>query len=75
MRLVTYLYTALAVRLAELRRDDQRDRGDSPVPTAVIIVGLAAAAVALTIAVSQSVSAWMGDLPVPGAPGTGGEPE
>ena len=66
MRLVRHLTAALAVRLAELRRADQRDRGDSPVPTAVIIVGLAAAAVALVVAITTAVNGWIAEIPAPG---------
>ncbi len=40
MHLYAYLYVAVSTRLAELRRDSER--GDSPVPTAVIIFGLVA---------------------------------
>lgn len=66
MSVIAYLHTALLIRLAELRRDGTRDRGDSPVPTAVIIFGLVAAALAVTVAVSRSVSDWMDAIPGPG---------
>jgi hypothetical protein len=74
MSVIAYLHTALVLRLAQLRRDG--DRGDSPVPTAVIIFGLVAAALAVTVAVSQSVSDWMDAIPSPGGDGgdTGGDP-
>lgn len=73
MSVIVYLHTALVIRLAELRRHGERDRGDSPVPTAVIIFGLVAAALAVTVAVSDSVSDWMDAIPSPGGeadPGT-----
>jgi len=73
MEIFVYLHTALLARLAELRHDGER--GDSPVPTAVIIFGLVAAALAVTVAVSQSVSDWMDAIPGPGGgTDTGGEP-
>ncbi|MEO3745167.1 hypothetical protein [Plantactinospora sp. B5E13] len=73
MSVISYLHTALVIRLNELRRGAERDRGDSPVPTAVIIIGLAAAALAVTVAVSDSVSDWLQDLPQPGDGGDGGD--
>jgi hypothetical protein len=75
MSVIAYLHTALLIRLAELRRDGARDRGDSPVPTAVIIFGLVAAALAVTVAVSRSVSDWMDAIPEPGGgTDTGADP-
>jgi hypothetical protein len=38
---IAYLHVHLLHRLDQLRRAEERDRGDNPVPTAVIIVGLA----------------------------------
>ncbi|GIG88817.1 hypothetical protein [Plantactinospora endophytica] len=73
MSIINYLHIALRVRLAELRRTG--DRGDSPVPTAVIIFGLVAAALAVTVAVSRSVTDWMDAIPEPGGGAdTGGDP-
>lgn len=43
MSLVSYLHTLVATRLTELRRHGER--GDGPVPTAIIIAGLAVLAV------------------------------
>ncbi|MEH1012482.1 hypothetical protein V6U90_05070 [Micromonospora sp. CPCC 206060] len=45
MPVVSYLHIMLVNRLAELRRDDDPERGDGPVPTAIIIAGLAVLAV------------------------------
>ncbi|MEE6258185.1 hypothetical protein [Plantactinospora sonchi] len=73
MSVIAYLHTALVIRLNELRRGGERDRGDSPVPTAVIIIGLAAAAIAVTVAVSGSVDDWLQELPEPGDAGDGGD--
>ncbi|MFJ8579010.1 hypothetical protein [Micromonospora sp. NPDC093277] len=61
MRLHTYLYAAVSSRLAELRRDTER--GDSPVPTAVIIFGLVAAAMAVTGLVLAKATDWMDAIP------------
>ena len=41
MAVIAYLHAELLHRLDRLRRPEERDRGDNPVPTAVIIVGLA----------------------------------
>ncbi|MFG3703201.1 hypothetical protein ACGF7U_00465 [Micromonospora sp. NPDC047670] len=61
MSVITYLHVALAARLAELRRDG--DRGDSPVPTAVIIFGLVAVAMAVTAAALGAANDWMDNIP------------
>ncbi|MFY1626094.1 hypothetical protein ACN261_10330 [Micromonospora sp. WMMD723] len=61
MHLVTFLYVATVARLAELRRESER--GDSPVPTAVIIAGLVAAGIAVTILVKEKATAWMNGIP------------
>lgn len=61
MHLITYLHAALTARLAELRRDPER--GDSPVPTAVIIFGLVAAAIAVTGLVMARATDWMNNVP------------
>lgn len=61
MHLYTYLHVALVARLAELRRDGER--GDSPVPTAVIIFGLVAAALTVTALVASRAENWMNAIP------------
>ncbi|MFR9777228.1 hypothetical protein ACL02O_14360 [Micromonospora sp. MS34] len=61
MHLVTYLHAALAARLTELRHE--AERGDSPVPTAVIIFGLVAAAIAVTGLVMARATNWMESVP------------
>jgi hypothetical protein len=63
MAFFTYLHVALSTRLAELRREGER--GDSPVPTAVIIAGLVTAAVAVTAIVSTKATAWMNSIQGP----------
>ncbi|KWV32685.1 hypothetical protein AB0M91_01365 [Micromonospora rifamycinica] len=61
MQLVTFLYVATVARLAELRRE--AERGDSPVPTAVIIAGLVAAGIAVTALVKTKAEGWINDIP------------
>ncbi|MEV0006051.1 hypothetical protein AB0H28_27715 [Micromonospora sp. NPDC050980] len=61
MFLYTYLYSAVSDRLAELRRDGER--GDSPVPTAVIIFGLVAVAMAVTALALTKANDWMNAIP------------
>ncbi|MBM0260650.1 hypothetical protein [Micromonospora sp. 4G55] len=61
MQLIAHLHLTLAARLAELRREG--DRGDSPVPTAVIIFGLVAAALAVTALVMTRATDWMDSVP------------
>jgi hypothetical protein len=41
MALIAYVHASVLQRLRELRSSAESDRGDNPVPTAVIIVGLA----------------------------------
>jgi hypothetical protein len=67
MTLINYLHTNLVLRLAELRRPGERDRGDSPVPTAVIIFGLVVAALAVTAAVALKAEEWMDAIDGPPA--------
>ncbi|GAA4565996.1 hypothetical protein GCM10023176_15270 [Micromonospora coerulea] len=66
MYLYTYLHTAVVTRLAELRRE--ADRGDSPVPTAVIIFGLVAVAMAVTTLALTKANNWMNAIPNNTAP-------
>lgn len=66
MRLYTYLYATVNSRLAELRRDTER--GDSPVPTAVIIFGLVAVAMAVTGLALAKANNWMNAIPDNTAP-------
>jgi hypothetical protein len=70
VRISGKLFEALRSRLLELRVATDRDRGDSPVPTAVIIAGLAIIALALTLLAQTAVTDWMGEIPGVGeAPG------
>ncbi|MFG1778628.1 hypothetical protein ACGFIR_02375 [Micromonospora sp. NPDC049051] len=61
MSVINRLHIALTTRLAELREDGER--GDSPVPTAVIIFGLVAVAMAVTAAALASANDWMDNIP------------
>ncbi|TDB70607.1 hypothetical protein [Micromonospora sp. KC723] len=61
MRMFTFFYLAAVDRLSRLRRES--DRGDSPVPTAVIIAGLVVAATAVTGLVLQKAESWMNSIP------------
>nr|MDT0661195.1 hypothetical protein [Micromonospora sp. DSM 115978] len=60
----------LRTPLDRLRAFAGQDRGDSPVPTAVIIAGLAIIALALTLLAQTAVEDWMDQIPGVGeAPG------
>ncbi|MFF3867145.1 hypothetical protein [Micromonospora sp. NPDC001898] len=61
MHLIAYLHIALTTRLTELRRDGER--GDSPVPTAVIIAGLVTVAMAVTALALTKANSWMNAIP------------
>jgi multisubunit Na+/H+ antiporter MnhC subunit len=69
MTVIAYLHTAWRARLAALRR--YGDRGDSPVPTAVIIFGLVAVAMAVTALALSVAQDWMDQIPGPTDPGAG----
>ncbi|WFE50801.1 MULTISPECIES: hypothetical protein [unclassified Micromonospora] len=61
MPIFSYLHVVLTTRLAELRRDGER--GDSPVPTAVIIAGLVVVAMAVTALALTKAENWMDNIP------------
>ncbi|MBQ0991525.1 hypothetical protein PSH03_001243 [Micromonospora sp. PSH03] len=61
MSILSYLHVVVTTRLAELRRDGER--GDSPVPTAVIIAGLVAVAMAITALALTKAKGWMDGIP------------
>ena len=63
MGVIAYLHTTLVLRLAELR--ERPDRGDSPVPTAIIIGGLAVLALAIVAAARLAITDWLGEIPSP----------
>ncbi|WFE37811.1 hypothetical protein [Micromonospora sp. WMMD998] len=64
--LSTYVYATVRSRLAELRH--RAERGDSPVPTAVIIFGLVAVAIAVTGYALAKANNWMDAIPDNEAP-------
>ncbi|MEU1747447.1 hypothetical protein ACPXB5_06190 [Micromonospora arida] len=61
MSILSYLHVVVTTRLAELRRDGER--GDSPVPTAVIIAGLVGVAIAVTALALTKANNWMTNIP------------
>ena len=61
MTVIAYVHSALQARLAEIRQDGER--GDSPVPTAVIIMGLAALALVVTGVAATVAQGWLDDIP------------
>ncbi|MEU5903716.1 hypothetical protein [Micromonospora sp. NPDC047527] len=61
MSIVSYLHVVVTTRLAELRRDGER--GDSPVPTAVIIFGLVFIATVVTGLALARANDWMNAIP------------
>ncbi|GAA1885643.1 hypothetical protein [Asanoa iriomotensis] len=72
---LAYCYTVATERLRSLSRGGEGDRGDNPVPTAIIIVGLAlmagiVVAWAMTTANNfMDQSDQIQELPAPGAGG------
>ncbi|MFG1648939.1 hypothetical protein ACGFIE_03345 [Micromonospora sp. NPDC049275] len=67
MSILSYLHVVLTTRLADLRRDGER--GDSPVPTAVIIAGLVVVAMAVTALALTKANNWMNGIPSYTKPG------
>ncbi|NYH44363.1 hypothetical protein ACQP08_01150 [Micromonospora zamorensis] len=61
MSILSYLHVVMTTRLAELRRDGER--GDSPVPTAVIIFGLVFVAITVTGLALSKANDWMTSIP------------
>lgn len=61
MQLLHHIHAAVAVRLQRLARE--RDRGDSPIPSTVIIVGMAALAFGLLIWLGTYVLNWLNQAP------------
>jgi hypothetical protein len=62
---------ALAVRLHELTSREERDRGDNPVPTSIIIAGLAILAAAVVAWAVVKATGYMNSAPGTGNPGAG----
>lgn len=57
------VHAALSAGLRRLRRDPVPDRGDSPVPTAIIIAGLALIAIGVLAWLVTYVSGFMDQAP------------
>ena len=68
-RLTHHLAAALAVRWHELSTRDDPDRGDNPVPTAIIIAGLAILAAAVVLWAVTKADGFMNSAPGNGNPG------
>jgi hypothetical protein len=62
MTVVYYVHSLIKERIDHLRTAGERDRGDSPVPTAIIIAGLAAAAGAVVLAATTLANGWMAKI-------------
>lgn len=63
MDLVYRTQIAVAERLRQLRDAAERDRGDSPVPSAVIIVGLVLVAGVVIVALGALVRGYLAQAP------------
>lgn len=69
------IHVAVTQRCRALWRAGNSDRGDSPIPSAIIIAGLAIIAIGVLAWLTQYVSGFMdaapteADLPEPPAPG------
>lgn len=61
MALVAYLTAVAQDRLRRFATES--DRGDSPVPTAIIIAGLAVIALAIVAAAQAAVNGWNALIP------------
>ncbi|MFC4109700.1 hypothetical protein ACFOX0_27675 [Micromonospora zhanjiangensis] len=68
MALLSYLYASALRRIDELRRTDPADRGDSPVPTAIIIAGLAVLAAGILAVAATAIDGWTALIPPAVAP-------
>jgi len=58
------LYVAAATRWRELTHPDESDRGDSPVPTVIMWVGIAVVAVGLITWVGLYVTGYANHTPI-----------
>ncbi|HEX8629510.1 MAG TPA: hypothetical protein VF755_15195 [Catenuloplanes sp.] len=65
MSVFIYLHLVVTERLRDLRAPERRDRGDSPVPTAIIIAGLALLAAAVVVWAGTTARGFMARVPAP----------
>jgi hypothetical protein len=68
MRRVHALTAALMVRWQDITAPSQRDRGDNPVPTSIIIAGLALLAIAVVAWAVAKANSFMDSAPNTGTP-------
>ena len=63
------MYVAASMRWRQLRHPDEFDRGDSPVPTVIMWIGIAVVAVGLIVWVGKYVYSYANQAPTaPPAP-------
>jgi hypothetical protein len=62
------MYQQLALVVAYVQSRLRADRGDSPIPTAIIWVGVAGISVALLAAAVTYIGSWTGIWPAPALP-------
>jgi hypothetical protein len=70
MALIYYLHAEVRRRISHVNRPENRDRGDGPVPTAIIIAGLVLLAAAVLTWAVGLVEGYM--TTAPEIPTTGG---
>lgn len=70
MHLVPRVQTAIAMRSRRPSRPAETDRGDNPIPTTIIIAGLAVIAIALLVWLGNAMVDFMNQAPtdLPPAP-------
>lgn len=75
MRIVYRIYTRAALWLDRHHRALRGDRGDSPVPSSIIIAGLAVIAAGLVAFIWNLVDGFLNQAPtqLPTGPGDGGD--
>jgi hypothetical protein len=64
-RLMQYLAATMAARWHQLSTQDDAERGDSPVPTVIIIAGLAILAAAVVFWATTKANDFMKSAPNP----------
>ena len=63
MRLLNLAYASVAARLRTMLDRSEADRGDSPVPTAFIVVGMVVIAVAVLAGLLGLANNYLGQAP------------